>query len=160
MGQRTLASGIGTEVYDPPLITNASDAACPPNRKRRYTDAALFALDAGVDLSRFGYSAWTPLNSISFSGYNVYQNVDSYVLDPTGYPVTMVGRSSGRTNGHITSSCVNLPQYDRDAFGNIIDTGRTLLCQYQADFAAQAGDSGSPEEGYLRDGPAKAAGRS
>lgn len=54
---------------------------------------------------------------------------------------------SGRTNGRITGSCVDLPQYERDAFDNIFDTGRTLLCQYQASFAAQRGDSGAPVEG-------------
>lgn len=149
IGQPDLSNRLVVEVFDPPLFTSATDAACPPSRNCRYTDAALFLVDASVDVSRFGFSAWTDSpNSIDFSGYNVFQSHSLYWFEPSiGDPLTKVGRSSGRTSGRITRTCVTAPQFDIDFFGNLFDTGRTLLCQYQGDYASLGGDSGAPVQG-------------
>ncbi len=57
-GQPTLASPIGVEVIDPPMITSATDSSCPVGDRCRYSDAAV-AWNSAIHNHRVsGYWKW------------------------------------------------------------------------------------------------------
>ncbi|HEU0301740.1 MAG TPA: trypsin-like serine protease, partial [Longimicrobium sp.] len=142
IGQPTLSYPIGYEYSDPPLFTSAQNSDCPPGRNCRHSDAALFRLNDGIS-SR--YAAVTRVSSgltIGSPDNEAYAGAQSGVWG--GLAVEKVGRTTGRSTGTLTSSCANVPQYELDPWGNVYDTGRTMLCQLQANYNSGGGDSGSP----------------
>jgi hypothetical protein len=56
-----------------------------------------------------------------------------------GDTVEKIGRTTGRTEGTVTAVCVDISQ-----FRNGVDSGIDQLCQNQASYNADLGDSGSP----------------
>jgi hypothetical protein len=121
---------IGVETVDPTYFTGGS---CPSGRRCRYSDSAFARRDSGVSASQ-GFIARTPLNSISWNG------VDTYRITAEGDPfvglsVTKVGRTTGRTQGSVSRTCTNF---------NVAGSTITQLCQAQASYSSNSGDSGSP----------------
>lgn len=149
MGQPTTSSPIGTEFIDPPLFTSASDSRCPSGRECRYSDAALFQYYDGID-KRFAYFARTYAGSLTIQDYVKLLSSDAPTI--VGDPANKTGRSTGTTYGTITQACADQPQYERDPWGNVVDTGRTMLCQGRADYSSQGGDSGSPVFFHIYEG--------
>jgi Trypsin len=142
MGQPTIDYPIGTEYADPPLFTSSHDSRCPANRQCRYSDAALFKYNGSSYLQ--GYAAWPPNNSITFTDEKTITGAGDPIV---GLTVYKVGRTTGRTGGAVTRTCADYPQYD-----NGTDTGRSMLCQSQANLAVERGDSGSPVFWLFGDG--------
>lgn len=154
IGQPTASSPIGYEVIDPPLIDGDADPddACRPGRRCRYSDAALIRLNDNVQSS---------LGRIArVSGFNI---VGSYQIDNVGsnywshitYTVAKVGRTTGYTQGQVTTSastCLDVVQY-RPIGNTSEDTGRDMLCQGQATYDTRGGDSGSPVFEVRSDAP-------
>lgn len=140
-GQPDLYSPIGYEFVDPPLFTNAQDSSCPINRQCRYTDAAAFAL-YNVPFWQ-GHIARTPDSQITITDITsiIGESFGSYA---TGYTVAKEGSTTGYNFASVLSACVAVSPYERDAYGNQIDTGRTMLCQSKANYNSQPGDSGAP----------------
>jgi hypothetical protein len=141
VGQPTLANGFAIEVLDPPLFSNAENYNCPVGRSCRYSDAALVQVNV-PDSWTPGHVARTNLGSITISGAPRLMQGQGY-LGWVGLAAWKVGRTTGTTSGQITSQCVDEAQYVF-AGGNFIDTGRTMLCQVEAAYQSQGGDSGSP----------------
>jgi hypothetical protein len=147
-GQPSLYDPIGIEVLDPPLFTIDENSACPLDtetrgkRYCRYSDAALFELYSSVGWAHAeiadvgtGTSGYAPiLNTHVMNG-------ETYAL--VGETVRKVGRTTGFSQGKVTESCVNLPQFRKEGIREI-DTSRTMLCQKRALYLSDQGDSGSP----------------
>lgn len=125
-------SFIGTEVEDPAYFTGGS---CPATRRCRYSDAARAAYADGVSVS-LGQIAQTgkPRGSIAIAGS--YTITAESATDPAvGERVSKVGRTTGRTSGRVTNTCVMV---------NVAGQDITQLCQALVKAEVGAGDSGSP----------------
>lgn len=121
---------IGSETVDPAYVAGGD---CPVNRQCRRSDAAFVQINTGVNasLSRIARPA---LNSTAWNG------VDKFVIVAegtavVGQTVTKVGRTTGRTQGKVTKTCINT---------NTNSTNFSHYCQTQADYRVAGGDSGSP----------------
>jgi hypothetical protein len=125
---------IGSEVADLPLFTHSTDPACPSGRMCRYSDAALFDYNATTTFSH-SLVAWPSIGSTSFSSTRQIVGGGDPII---GMTVHKIGQSSGRHSGTVTATCAKVPQYNPDQ----TDTGRTMLCQGQATYSVQGGDSG------------------
>ena len=122
---------VGQETADPAYFTGG---ACPVGRFCRYSDSAFSTLPVAA-LYNQGRIARPPAGSITWNG------TDTYRITAEGAPVlnetvTKVGRTSGRTSGAITRTCVNT--------GVSGVPNLTMLCQYFGPYTSQPGDSGSP----------------
>lgn len=106
----------------------------------RWSDAAAFAYEAGVDhelgfISRTEASAEDQAGTLEVDANNPrFEIVGRTSYEYVEWPVEKVGRTSGWTTGTITQACVQLAG----------DGGRILRCQAVADLWSQPGDSGSP----------------
>jgi hypothetical protein len=142
IGQPSFYDQVGTEWYDPPLFTNAQNSSCPVGKSCRYSDAALFKINSGVEYSLGSFAPTAGANNLNWSTttdyYWTYGTENNRV---NGGWVNKIGRTTGTTGGNVSRTCVNVGQKE-----NGIDTGRMFLCQYQASYASGAGDSGSPVE--------------
>lgn len=125
----------GYEVADParwvypndPFI--GSQSSCLSGYKCRYSDAALFKIDSA--------SIWHGTMGVTCTGLTL---CDSYTIKNTitplyGDDVRTVGAASGYRAGYVQNTCV-----DRVQGG----TNTDLLCQYEADYHSESGDSGKP----------------
>lgn len=134
IGQPTQADRIGVEYSDPPLTSNSTDSACPSSANEcRRSDAALFLLDD---------------NSSSTSTFNGVATASGLTLTGTAYyagkqqgfaanqRVAKIGRTTGQTSGQITSTCSNI------WFSSPYN--RWMVCQMEATYSSQGGDSGAP----------------
>lgn len=135
------ANTIGVEQFDPPLFT---DSPCPSGRMCRRSDAAFIGRDAGfvqpspLVAGDFGYLLIADLPN---SGVPVKHRITSRAeFSVAGAWVDKVGRTTGRTHGKITGTCVTTNQANPDG----TDTGRTMICQNIVAAIADGGDSGSP----------------
>ncbi len=140
MGQSSTAEQIGTELVDPPTFTSAADPACPAGRQCRYSDAALFVYGTSAN-SDHGRVAIPPVGSLTAS---VFGTVFSYGNAVMGQTVQKVGRTTGNTVGTVQQTCAMFNQFEENQFGQLFDTGRTMLCQFQATYSCLKGDSGGP----------------
>lgn len=123
-------ASIGGEWYDPPHFTGTP---CPSGRRCRYSDS-LVATYGDLSTSTIGVIARTALNSYLWNGTDSYR-VTSEEAPVVGRTVNKVGRTTGRTNGSISETCVSI---------GVAGTDITLLCQSRAGYASDSGDSGSP----------------
>jgi hypothetical protein len=124
------ANRVGVEIVDPTYVTGG---ACPASRRCRRSDSAFVQRDTGVNAS-LGGLARPALNSTAWNGVDQFRIVaEGPVL--VGQSVTKVGRTLGRTQGNVSQTCTNV---------NVLNTNITLLCQSQAGYASDSGDSGSP----------------
>ena len=148
IGQPNMSNLIGVEVSDPAFWTGTADPTCPPGytcdvacpagRVCRYSDAALVRYNAGV-------TAWLGwfhrVSGLTITGSDWYHTNSFFTW--VGNEAKKVGRTSGYTEGVVTRACADYPQYDYDAYGNLYDTGRTMLCQNESTVLGSGGDSGS-----------------
>jgi hypothetical protein len=84
-----------------------------------------------VDLGRIAFTTGGEEANIFGSSTVVAKRHHSTLY--TGLQVKKEGRTTGRTGGSITQTCVHRPQTSFD-----------ILCQHQADYERQDGDSGAP----------------
>ncbi len=118
----------GVETADPQYFKGG---ACPINKKCRYSDSAFIAYDAGVT-SALGSIEQTALGSLTITGsYQIVSEGSSSVEDV----VNKVGRTTGRSQGTVTNTCVNT---------GVLGTNILQLCQDFVTAAVGGGDSGSP----------------
>lgn len=136
-GQPDLNNLIGYEVADPPLITNASDSRCPVGRNCRFSDAALFQYYDGV--SREHATIEKLSSGLTISGYYTINDANRNASFFPNETMMKVGRTTGFSSALIGNQCVTVAQ-----FANGVDTGRTMVCQAQANYSSGPGDSGSP----------------
>lgn len=122
---------IGVEIRDPTYIVNG---VCPAGRRCRYSDTSFGRYDGGVTNTR-GRIARPNLGSVAWNGINGFRIVSETSFPVMGELLTKVGRTTGRTLGNVTATCVNI---------NVLGTNITQLCQDRASYASAGGDSGSP----------------
>jgi len=146
-GQPTLASPIGVEVIDPPMITSATDSSCPVGDRCRYSDAAVARYDSAVAWNLGRIPTVTGTAPFTITGYrDIGNGAGEYDL-LVGMTAYKTGRTTGTTSGTITTSCVRTREFEDG-----VPTDRVMLCQMQASgLAVGGGDSGSPV--YLTDVP-------
>lgn len=125
------ADRIGVEIRDPFYFTGG---VCPAGRRCRYSDTSFEQYDSGVASSQ-GRIARPNLNAVTWNGVSVFRIVGETSAPVVGELLTKVGRTTGRTQGNVTATCVNV---------NVFGTNITQLCQDRASYASAGGDSGSP----------------
>lgn len=133
--QPTVASEnlIGTEIADPTYTT----AKCPPGLTGyvcRYSDSAFSQRDSGVsaDLGLIARPGSVNTGSLTVAGtFRIVAESSSLVGEVLG----KVGRTTGWTQGQVTSTCVNV---------GVSGTNIAQLCQDIVSAGVGAGDSGSP----------------
>lgn len=124
---------VGTETVDPPYnFVSFNGTSCPSGRRCRISDANFVAAQSGVTVSR-GFVARPSLGATSWNGTSTFRITNQ--TNPTSGTVTKVGRTTGRTAGTISNSCVRI---------DVADSDITLFCQNIANAGVDHGDSGSP----------------
>jgi hypothetical protein len=121
----------GTELLDPGSFTHDESSNCPEGHPCYFADAAIFRYATG-GTAQDGQIAWPSSNgSLTVSGR---RSVDDVAEPITGDGVYMVGRTSGRTFGHVEYPCATLTKTN----------GHVFVCQGVADYDSDVGDSGGP----------------
>lgn len=147
IGQPDASVPKGTEVADPPLLTHSTNMYCPVGRNCRWSDAAVFQY--------ISYISWRwPYILKVCSGITICGSTEMQVetlSSAVGVTVQAMGRTSGWRSGPVINTCVDAAESDEHG-----DTGRTMLCQEEATFNSQPGDSGGPV--YRSDSQYQAAG--
>lgn len=141
---------IGNEFTDPALFTNATDTNCPVNRLCRYTDVAFgeYGFSWQFMVGRVKQPAARCGSGVT-CGLGVTRATDDIRMVGgisglfMGTVVDKIGRTTGWTSGAIIGTCVDSTVNTRDAMGNIVDSGMTMLCQNRVDADSEPGDSGS-----------------
>jgi hypothetical protein len=125
---------IGQEIADPTYFTGGS---CPSGRRCRFSDSSFARVPhpsgPSVTTAR-GTIARPPTGSFTWNGVDTF-TITAEAAPVAGQAVTKVGRTTGRTSGTVSRTCVNF---------NVAGSNITQLCQSQASFASAGGDSGSP----------------
>jgi hypothetical protein len=125
---------IGQEIADPNYFTGGQ---CPANRRCRFSDSSFARVPhpsgPSVTTAR-GTIARPAVNSFNWNGVDVF-NIVGEGNAVVGQSVTKVGRTTGRTSGTVSQTCVNT---------NVSGTTITQLCQTFANYGNGGGDSGSP----------------
>lgn len=129
---------IGVEAVDPPLLTGSANG-CPSGRRCRYSDANFSQngcpWPAGCNTTYSqGYIARVPQGSYTWNGSHTWRVVDDG-FPAVGTVVQKTGRTTGRTAGSVTRTCVDI---------NVSGTNITMRCQAQANYSSAGGDSGGP----------------
>ncbi|MDO8727708.1 MAG: LamG-like jellyroll fold domain-containing protein, partial [Candidatus Methanoperedens sp.] len=128
--QSLIATGnhIGTEIADPSYFN------CGGGNQCRYSDSAFAARDPGVtaDLGFIKKPDSVNTNSLTIAGnFRIVSEGSSLV----GQTLNKVGRTTGWTQGQVTSTCVNT---------GVSRTRIVQLCQDFVSAGVDSGDSGSP----------------
>jgi hypothetical protein len=125
---------VGIEIADP---TYFSGSGCPAGRVCRRSDSSFIQVPhpsgPAVTTAR-GTIARPAVNSFTWNGVDIF-NITSEGSALVGQAVTKVGRTTGRTAGTVSQTCVNT---------NVSGTNITQLCQTFANYGNAGGDSGSP----------------
>ena len=125
---------VGIEIADPTYFTGAG---CPAGRRCRRSDSSFIQVPhpsgPAVTIAR-GTIARPAVNSFTWNGVDIF-NITSEGSAVVGQAVTKVGRTTGRTAGTVSQTCVNT---------NVSGTTITQLCQTFANYGNAGGDSGSP----------------
>jgi hypothetical protein len=125
---------VGIEIADPTYFTGSG---CPAGRRCRRSDSSFIQVPhpsgPSVTTAR-GTIARPAVNSINWNGVDIF-NITSEGSAVVGQAVTKVGRTTGRTAGTVSQTCVNT---------NVSGTTITQLCQTFANYGNAGGDSGSP----------------
>jgi hypothetical protein len=129
-GQPLLANVVGTETVDPTYYTGED---CPAGRRCRYSDAAFVRNAVGITFDQ-GRVAAAALNGPTWNGTSKYR-ITSETNPLANQSVMKIGRTTGRTVGTVTQTCVKL---------NVANTNITMTCQATASYSSSGGDSGSP----------------
>ena len=121
-------------------------APCMSGYTCRYADAAIFQYYdySGAIAADDGHVARpSTVGSTSFTSYATITTVD---MPYVGMGLTMVGAISGRQNGSVVGTCVNI----WTSGGG--EPSRGMLCQGKGNYFAQDGDSGAPVMTLYADG--------
>jgi hypothetical protein len=141
-------SFVGAEAFDPRYfwggpVGGGNIDGCPPANTCRYSDSmfvgsAVNATRGRIARSNLSY-AWNGLD-----GYRIVAKSDPVV----GRFVAKIGRTTGRTTGKVTRTCFNT---------NTTPTvgGFNVLCQAEALYHSEDGDSGAPVFSLLEEGGRK-----
>jgi hypothetical protein len=125
---------VGQEIADPTYFTGGQ---CPAGRRCRFSDSSFARVPhpsgPAVTTAR-GTIARPAVNSFNWNGVDVF-NITSEGNAVVGQSVTKVGRTTGRTVGTVSQTCVNT---------NVSGSTITQLCQTFANYGNGGGDSGSP----------------
>jgi hypothetical protein len=125
---------VGIEIADPTYFTGSG---CPVGRRCRRSDSAFVQVPhpsgPSVTTAR-GTIARPGVNSFTWNGVDIF-NITSEGSALVGQSVTKVGRTTGRTAGTVSQTCVNT---------NVSGSTITQLCQTFANYGNAGGDSGSP----------------
>ncbi len=125
--------GVGTEIFDPPLFTSATNSACPSGEVCRFSDAAF------VRTNFLATSVRGRVRRSASAGVHGFRWIENVEMNPLcGDPVTKSGQTTGAELGEITKTCT-----DRNV-------GFMKLCQLKASAQSDFGDSGGP---VYQDGP-------
>ncbi len=124
---------VGTETTDPEF-TDLDDDACPADRVCRYSDSAFIDLESGVSYSRGKIAKPTDKGYTTVNHVEVFRVVRDTSLPTVGQEVHMVGKDSGWTRGHVSSTCANV------SYGS----SYKVLCQHVSDYDSTRGDSDDP----------------
>lgn len=130
---------IGQETVDPAYMTGGR---CPEGRKCRYSDAAFAKIPhpsgPSVQTAR-GFIARTTgfnNNSLTIDPAKPRFRIVAETSSPfVGQILNKVGRTTGWTQGAVSSTCIN---------ADVSDSDITMLCQSVVDAKIDSGDSGSP----------------
>lgn len=126
---------VGIEIADPTYV--GGGAGCPAGRVCRRSDSSFIQVPhpsgPAVTIAR-GTIARPAVNSFTWNGVDIF-NITSEGSALVGQAVTKVGRTTGRTAGTVSQTCVNT---------NVSGTNITQLCQTFANYGNAGGDSGSP----------------
>jgi hypothetical protein len=121
-------TSVGTEVEDPQYQRRGG--GCPSGRRCRRSDSARVRYNSGIGFT-LGRIAQTGLGSITITGGYTIMAEGSAVV---GQTVNKVGRTTGRTQGNVTATCVNT---------GVSGTNIVQLCQTFVSAGVAGGDSGS-----------------
>ena len=126
---------VGIEIADPTYFTGSG---CPAGRRCRRSDSSFIQVPhpsgpTNVTIAR-GTIARPAVNSFNWNGSDIF-NITSEGSAVVGQAVTKVGRTTGRTAGTVSQTCVNT---------NVSGSTITQLCQTFANYGNAGGDSGSP----------------
>ena len=132
---------VGNEVFDPhgwPCTIDGDSYDC------RYSDAAVIEVSNEINRNK-GSFARTEYYGESSSG-SLSKTTDFIIRDYTdgaftGNDVHKVGATTGWTKGEVVETCVDLPIGPTNLFAS---NNVAFLCQYEADYYSEPGDSGSP----------------
>jgi hypothetical protein len=101
---RTVAADrIGVEIRDPLYFTGG---VCPAGRRCRYSDTSFGRYDSAVASSQ-GRIARPNLGSFAWNGIDRFRIVGETPFPIIGELLTKVGRTTGRSQGRVTATCVN-----------------------------------------------------
>lgn len=130
---------LGVETVDPPYFDSSFDSSCPDGRLCRYSDAAFIRYDSDVEHVQ-GRIATTPIDSITIghgsSSLRVTAKGYAIGVYGIGTPLQKIGRVTGRTQGTLDITCMDV---------NLANSNVTLLCQDGVrDAEVAQGDSGAP----------------
>lgn len=121
---------IGTEIVDP---LYRWFLGCPRGRVCRYSDSAFARLASGVSFGLGSLARTEGLGALTIVGN--FQITAEATRQLRGEILNKVGRTTGWSQGPITSTCVNV---------GVTGTRIVLLCQDFVQATVGAGDSGSP----------------
>jgi len=141
---------IGTEILDPPFFTGAG---CFPGSVCRFSDAILARYEDPAIPCEFGAIARTaPIGSINLDNPDRWKIVAKLLAPVVGQLVAKQGRTTGRTEGFVTQTCV-----DTGVSGtNIVRLCQAFVQNTPPSVIVMPGDSGSPV--FLRRVPPSVAG--
>ncbi len=127
---------IGVETVDPPLFTGG---ACPRDLRCRYSDAAFVVIPPAVPNTLGLVASMTQLNRPDAWDGSL-SSIAAAGTPVSGRAVYKIGRTTGKTEGVITSTCLSVLMTDSDI---------VRLCQDRASYDSAPGDSGSPVLGAV-----------
>lgn len=150
-GNGTNQDKLGNELVDAALFALNTDARCTANRTCQYTDVAFVEL--GFPSQHLVGRVKQPTNRCGAGvtcGLGVTRATDDIRMVggisglTMGTTVDKIGRTTGWTSGAIVGTCVDIPVFELDVAGNLVDTMITMLCQSRVRAQSAGGDSGGP----------------
>lgn len=127
---------VGSEIVDPPYLTQDSEPWCPANARCRWSDSN-FVSTGSSDVAR-GQIAnpfiYPPLNT-DWDGATTWSIQRMAWYPELNDSVQKVGRTTGLTEGTVQNTCAHVGVSGSDI---------VMLCQDRASYLSQGGDSGGP----------------
>jgi hypothetical protein len=122
---------IGTEVADP-AYQKGVGPGCPKQKLCRLSDAARVRYSTGYTNFTRGLIAQPAIGSLD---YSTHWTISGTGIPAVGQVLTKVGRTTGRSQGQVTNTCVNT---------GVSGSRIVQLCQFFVSANVNSGDSGSP----------------
>lgn len=126
---------VGTEMIDPGFFSVTRDYRCPTGQPLcRYSDSAFVQSPGNLTLNRGRIARTTGLGSKTIDPNNPRFRITTTGTALVGNWVNKVGYRTGWTQGQVTRTCYTQQK----------SSGEYLICQYEASYGRDGGDSGSP----------------